>query len=152
MDNLDEVVNETMNEEVEQVKPARKKPGPKPKPKVEEKIVSKEELKNECSDSDMKHQPVESEEAKQNNSESAQFDDSESTPFGDKECVDHRVIRLAKPVRCYSRPNDSSNSTTIVGPIHLTGFEFNGFVQVHRMKSGFGMVTGYIRKSHVYNQ
>ena len=59
------------------------------------------------------------------------------------------VVRLKKPVRCYSRPYESAQNIIIKCTVRLTGYEFNGYVQVQRMKPGFGMVNGYIKKESI---
>lgn len=143
---MDELKNEEINNnEVEpteaEVKPTRKKPGPKPKVKVDE-------ATNDAPNTeDTQHEEA-------NNNESSGTSDPKQCVLKSNEDeirneVKGAVVRLKKPVRCYSRPYESAQNIIIKCTVRLTGYEFNGYVQVRRMKPGFGMVNGYIKKESI---
>ena len=126
----------TTDNEVE-IKPARKKPGPKPKVKVDESFEEARDNK-ETVDSNESLSSLESE-----------HDLLKPIEIEPRNNTKGSVLRLEKPVRCYSKPNESSPNIIIKCTVRLTGYEFNGYVQVRRMKPGFGMVNGYIKKESI---
>ena len=143
MDELknEEINNNEVNPTEADVRPARKKPGPKPKVKVDE-------ATNDAPNTE----DTQNEEA--NNNESSGTSEPEQRVLKSSEAeirneVKGMVVRLKKPVRCYSRPYESAQNIIIKCTVRLTGYEFNGYVQVRRMKTGFGMVNGYIKKESI---
>lgn len=145
---MDELKNEEINNnEVEpteaEVKPTRKKPGPKPKVKVDE-------ATNDAPNTeDTQH-------AEANNNESSGTSEPKQCVLKSSEAeiqneVKGIVVRLKKPVRCYSRPYESAQNIIIKCTIQLTGYQVNGYEQVLRMKPGFGKVVGYIKEGIITN-
>lgn len=144
---MDELKNEEINnDEVkpteEDVRPARKKPGPKPKVKVDEATNNAQDTKD----------TQDAEEVNNNKSLSSSEPEQRMLKPNEDEILNEvkgKVIQLKKPVRCYSRPYESAQNIIIKCTVRLTGYEFNGYVQVRRMKPGFGMVNGYIKKESI---
>lgn len=128
----------TADNEVE-TKPARKKPGPKPKVKVDESFEEARDNK-ETVDSNESLSSLESE-----------HDSLKPIEIEPRNNTKGSVLRLEKPVRCYSKPNESSPNIIIKCTIQLTGYQVNGYEQVLRMKPGFGKVVGYIKEGIITN-
>lgn len=138
----------TTDNEVE-TKPARKKPGPKPKVKVDESFdKSFDEEKDIKETVDSKETVGSNESPSSLESENDSLKSIESEPRNNTK---DSVLRLEKPVRCYSKPNESSPNIIIKCTIRLTGYQVNGYEQVLRMKPGFGKVVGYIKEGIITN-